>query len=118
MNHFDPSEFSCNCGCGGGFSDMDPAALDMLDTAREAAKIPFHINSAFRCQEHNKAVGGVPSSAHTTGHAVDILARSGREKWIIVNALISAGFDRIGIAGTFVHVDNDPGKSPDVIWSY
>lgn len=118
MKHFQPSEFSCNCGCGGGFSDMDPAALDMLDDARESANIPFHINSAYRCEKHNKAVGGVPNSAHTTGHAVDISARSGREKWLIVNALIDAGFDRIGIAGTFIHADNDPSNTPDVIWSY
>ena len=118
MKYFNPSEFSCNCGCGGGYSDMDPDALAMLDAARESANIPFHITSAFRCAKHNKAVGGVEDSAHTTGHAVDILARSGFEKWRIVHGLKKAGFVRIGISNKFIHADNDPEKPQHVIWTY
>jgi len=118
MKHFKPNEFSCNCGCGGGFSDMDPAFLSMLDDAREHAQVPFSLTSAYRCEKHNRNVGGVPDSAHTTGHAVDILARGGFEKWRTVRGLMQAGFNRIGIAGTFIHADNDPSKPAHVIWTY
>ncbi len=97
---------------------MDPAALDMLDDAREFANIPFKLTSAYRCKDHNEAVGGVESSAHTTGHAVDILARGSREKYIIIEALKRAGFNRLGVNARFIHVDNDPTKTPNVIWSY
>jgi hypothetical protein len=31
---------------------------------------------------------------------------------------MEAGFNRIGIAPTFIHVDNDPSKPEDVIWLY
>jgi hypothetical protein len=31
---------------------------------------------------------------------------------------MKAGFNRIGIADTFIHVDNDPGKAENVIWTY
>lgn len=118
MKNFQPHEFACNDGCGGGYSDMDDSFLAALDEARSLAGIPFSLTSAYRCKSHNAAVGGVANSSHTTGHAVDILARGGREKWIILNALVSAGFTRIGIAGSFIHVDNDPSKTPRVIWDY
>ena len=36
-----------------------------------------HINSGFRCQALNKAVGGVQNSYHTKGRAVDIPTRPG-----------------------------------------
>lgn len=66
---FSPSEFRCRCGCGAGIERMDGACLAMLEEARRLAGIPFVLSSAFRCPEHNRAVGGVEDSAHTRGHA-------------------------------------------------
>ncbi len=52
---------------------MDADLLQMLDEAQlNLAGIPFPLSSAYRCPKHNKAVGGVPTSAHTRGYAVDI----------------------------------------------
>jgi hypothetical protein len=36
----------------------------------------------------------------------------------LVCALFDAGFGRIGIAKTFIHVDVDPDKPFDVMWVY
>jgi hypothetical protein len=36
----------------------------------------------------------------------------------IVRALLGAGFTRVGIARTFVHVDADPDLPPEVVWVY
>jgi hypothetical protein len=36
----------------------------------------------------------------------------------IVGSLLEAGFNRIGIADTFIHVDNDPTKPEEVMWKY
>lgn len=69
MKYFDPSEFSCQCGCGGGFSDMDSGFIAMLDEARGISDVPYRLSSAYRCEKHNERVGGVEDSAHTTGHA-------------------------------------------------
>ena len=97
--------------------NMDATFLQMLDTARDKAGIPFKITSGYRTESHNAKVGGVANSSHLKGYAADIACTSGSERWIIIDALIKSGFERIGVAKTFVHVDNDPDKS-SAIWTY
>lgn len=65
LRHFSPVEFRCKCGCGAGMEKMDADLLHLLDEARDLAGTPFSLTSAYRCPKHNKAVGGVPTSAHT-----------------------------------------------------
>ena len=98
--------------------NMDIEFLALLDIARESAAIPFVINSAFRDTIKNKAVGGKPNSSHLKGLAVDIRATNSRTRHTVLKALIETGFTRIGVAGTFIHVDNDNDKDQDVIWTY
>ncbi|MDR2002656.1 MAG: hypothetical protein LBQ74_06465 [Prevotella sp.] len=40
---------------------------------------PSIINSGFRSQETNKAVGGVPNSQHTKGQAADVQVKDPRK---------------------------------------
>ena len=121
--HFELSEFDSPDEIGSG-KNMDSNFLAMLDDARGIAGIPFTITSGFRTPSHNAYVGGVqPSlqskgSSHLFGYAADIAAPTSRQKYIIVKSLLQAGFNRIGIGETFIHVDNDPDKDPDVIWTY
>lgn len=121
--HFELSEFDSPDEIGSG-KNMDSNFLAMLDDARGIAGIPFTITSGFRTPSHNAYVGGVqPSlqskgSSHLFGYAADIAAPTSRQKYVIVDALIKAGFNRIGIGNSFIHVDNDPDKDPDVIWTY
>ncbi len=100
------------------YMNMDVAFLNRLSKARELAAIGFKITSGYRSPAHNTKVGGVPSSSHTVGRAVDIYAPTSTQKYIIINALLQAGFNRIGVAKNFIHVDDDPSKSEDVIWTY
>lgn len=122
MKYFKVSEFDSPDEVGSG-SNMDATFLEMLDDARGWAGIPFKITSGFRTPSHNAYVGGVQAglkskgSSHLFGYAADISCTSGAEREIILNALIEAGFRRIGIAKTFIHVDNDPDKNPSV-WLY
>ena len=102
----------------GSYTNMDVAFLNKLSKARELAAIGFKITSGYRSPAHNEKVGGVPSSSHTLGHACDIYAPTSRQKYIIINALLQAGFNRIGVAKNFIHVDDDPSKDEDVIWTY
>lgn len=46
--------------------------MTRLDEIREAYGKPIIINSGYRSKELNEAVGGVKTSYHTTGLAVDI----------------------------------------------
>ena len=39
---------------------------------RDYLGIPMRFNSAFRCNKHNKEVGGSPTSEHKEGGAIDI----------------------------------------------
>lgn len=97
---------------------LDSKLVEMLDKARNIAGVPFKLNSGFRTPEQNKKAGGVKDSAHMTGKAVDIACTSDSNRWKIITALQSVGFNRIGIAATFVHADIDTTKSASVIWLY
>ena len=111
MKHFDLKEFACKC-CGE--NKMDEAFLKQLDNARELAGVPFFINSGYRCVNHNKEVGST-SANHTSGKAADISCENSFVRTKILTALILAGFRRIGIAKTFIHVDSMDGEA---LWLY
>ena len=80
--------------------------------------IPFRITSGYRSEDHNRKVGGVLGSSHTKGLAADIACTNSAARHIIVTALLKVGLNRIGIADTFIHVDRDPSKVANVIWTY
>jgi uncharacterized protein YcbK (DUF882 family) len=117
MVHFTLSEFDSPDLPGSG-QNMDSTFLNMLDSARELAGIPFKINSGMRTTQRNMEVGGKIRSSHLVGLAADIHVTDSRSRFIILNALISVGFNRIGIAKTFIHVDNDLSKAKNVYWTY
>ena len=116
MLHFELSEFDSPDEKGSG-KYMDDPFLQMLDDARSIAGISFKINSGFRSKSHNAYVGGKEQSSHLFGYAADIHCNNSSEREKILNALIKAGFRRIGIANTFLHCDNDPEKNP-AVWLY
>jgi uncharacterized protein YcbK (DUF882 family) len=92
--------------------------MAMLDQARGLAGVPFVLNSAWRCYKHNEFVGGSEESSHLFGMAVDIACTTSRNRFKILQALISAGFTRIGIHENFIHVDIDGTKDAEVMWMY
>ena len=114
-NYFKRSEEWCPCCHSGG---LVPDFREKLNKAREIAGVPFVLNSAYRCERHNAEVGGSETSSHLVGCAVDIKCENSRIRWIIIEALKQAGFNRIGIGKTFVHVDDDLTKKQDLIWLY
>ena len=97
---------------------MDKEFLLKLDRARDLAGIPFKINSAYRTPEHNAKIGGKPNSSHLKGLAVDISVTNSRQRFIVLKALLDTGFNRIGIAKSFIHVDDDKSKDSQVVWLY
>ena len=117
MRNFNINEFDSPDVKGSG-EKMNKCFLEMLDNARDIAGIPFSINSGYRTLEQNSKVGGVNSSSHTKGLAVDIACKDSRGRFLIVSALKEAGFTRIGISDSFIHVDSDSDKAQDVIWTY
>ena len=116
IKNFKFSEFDSPDHKGSGIN-MDVNFLQMLDNARTNAGIPFKINSGYRTTEHNKKVGGTKSSSHLRGLAADISCTDSNTREKITKALIKAGFNRLGIAKTFIHCDSDNTKKP-AIWLY
>ena len=118
MRHFKASEFRCGCGCGLGYDQMQDDILELLDACREQAGIPFVITSSIRCVAHNEAVGGADRSAHLTGHAVDISAKTGAQRRAILKAALALDAPRIGVAKDFIHIDTAPNLVRNVVWTY
>lgn len=114
LEYFDLDEFACSC-CGSNHINQESAIK--LNKARSIAGIPFKVNSAYRCPAHNESIGS-KSSVHPSGYAFDISATSSRQRYRILNAMLSVGFTRIGISKSFIHCDDDPSKSPEVMWVY
>ena len=92
--------------------------LEMLDEARAKFDKPITITSGYRTKSHNSKVGGKSNSAHLRGYAVDISCRTSRDRYHLINCLLDVGFNRIGIGSTFIHIDADPDKDKDVMWTY
>jgi zinc D-Ala-D-Ala carboxypeptidase len=113
--HFTAKEVACPC-CGD--DKVKTSSINRLERARMYAGIPFHVNSGKRCPAHNLAEGGKKKSAHLYGYAFDIAVSNSHERFIILSALIRAGFTRIGIGKNFIHGDDSPDLPPEVSWLY
>jgi len=102
--HFSRSEFSCKCGCG--FAAVDVELLDVLEQVRTYFTFPVTINSACRCENHNKSVGGADESHHKRGMAADITVR-GVPPLEVYRYLDSVYSRELGLGeyDTFTHVD-------------
>jgi len=111
--NFRRSEFRCNdaCGCSHDFN-MDLHFIMQLQELRTRCGFPIVINSGYRCPEWNEKVGGAPGSWHTQGLAVDIHCVDSVRRLAIVKHSIAIGFSDIGVAKTFVHLDNRPNTKP------
>jgi len=102
----------------GSENKMKKDFIQKLDKARDIAGVPFIITSAYRTENHNREVGGRIGSSHCKGLAVDLLYNGSRDRYLILNALLKVGINRIGLGKSFIHCDVDLDKDENVIWTY
>ncbi len=112
--NFDSKEFDSPDVVDSGLK-MCPEFIKKLQMARDLVNYSFIINSGYRTQIHNFRILGVADSAHLKGKACDIKMTNSAQRFLLIKALLKAGFRRIGIYDTFIHVDTDETK-PDAIW--
>lgn len=68
--HFSEEELRCHCSCAK--NECTQELVDALEAFRAVVGLPVIVNDAYRCPEHNKAVGGAADSQHLFGAAADI----------------------------------------------
>ena len=102
--YFKREEFECNCGCG--FDAVDAELLAVLTDLREHFDRAVHLNSACRCVDHNRAVGGGEDSQHLLGKAADVWV-FGVIPELVHEYLCEKYNDRYGIGSytSFTHID-------------
>ena len=117
MNYFPSHEFDSPDQPGSG-KLMNEVLVEMLNEVREKFGKAIIINSGYRTVEHNKKVGGKSDSSHLKGLAVDIKCTNSTDRFHLLFLLQEIGFQRIGVAKTFIHVDLDFDKAQSVLWTY
>lgn len=77
----------------------------VLQPARDKLGLPIIVNSGYRSEQVNKAVGGAPNSQHLKGEAGDITAGSRERNKMLFNILKKLDFDQlINYDYRFIHV--------------
>lgn len=103
--HFSTSEMACpHCGrC-----NLHPKLLPALEALRTLAGVGIVVHDAYRCPEHNAAVGGVPHSEHMLGMAADISIGdlTGEQMYALAQRVPDFNSGGIGLYDSpFIHVD-------------
>mgnify|MGYP002700500222 FL=1 len=120
-SNFSLSEFACACGCPENHTKL--GLLTALQEVRDIFGRGIKIASGYRCEFHNKGVGGSPKSSHILGLAADIVIPDSVYAFQLMKAIFDSGrFQRVGygkMSGTLVlHVDVDLDKPQEVLWGY
>ena len=102
---------------------MEHEVVQALDIARDIYGFPMVVTSGFRTIEHNRSLielgyPASPNSSHLLGWAVDLAVPDSSRRFLMLEALLDAGFHRIGLGHSFIHVDLDPNKPANVLWVY
>ena len=114
FKYFKIEDFYCQST---GNNKMSEEFIHRLDELREACGLPFYVTSGFRdpdghpIEARKKAPG-----THAQGIAADIAVAGGVERRAIIENALRLGFNGIGVAKSFVHVDIR--ETTPVIWSY
>ena len=111
--YFKLDDFKCQ---ENGENEIDEDFVRKLDELREACGVPFVITSGYRSPKHSIEAKKAKPGTHAQGIAADIKTASGQQRHKIIKAAMIIGFNGIGVAKSFVHVDTR--KSSPVVWSY
>ena len=113
MRYFKLSDFNCQ---ETGNNEMSEKFLEKLDDLRHKCGFPFIITSGYRDPTHSIEARKAKAGTHSRGIASDIRINNGKEAYDIIKNAQSMGFNGIGVAKSFIHVDIRKGMP--VLWSY
>ena len=78
---------------------------EVLQPLRDSWGGPLFINSGYRCQELNKAVGGVPTSQHCKGEAADVACTDPYSLAKLIKKM-RLDVDQVIVYPSFVHISH------------
>jgi len=107
--------FACPC-CGK--NEIDPRVEAIVEKIERDVGQRIPVASGYRCEKHNREVGGSETSSHLKGLASDLGCKKSRLRFMTLRALIRLGIHRIGIGKKGIHFDIDRSKDPEVAWLY
>ena len=113
FKYFTYEEFACQ---ETGNNEMSIKFIHSLDELREKCGFPFKITSGYRDRSHSVEAKKKTVGKHVLGIAADIAVADGNQKYLIIKNAMEMGFGGVGVANTFIHVDDR--KSVPVVWSY
>jgi uncharacterized protein YcbK (DUF882 family) len=87
------------------FTLYSPSLVESFSGLRGAFGSHINVNSGFRCQSHNEAVGGKKNSQHTKGMAID-LSVVDNKRLDILHSLAEHYFDVVIRYDSFLHCHN------------
>jgi len=114
FKYFSIEEFDCK---ETGKNEMSTKFIHRLDELREKCGFPFTITSGYRAREHSAEAHKKTVGQHVLGVAADISVADGVQRRKIVEEALKMGFKGIGVARSFVHVDDRVSKL-EVMWTY
>ena len=102
--------------------NMSMVFVEMLDILREGTGFPMVVSSGWRSPEHNADISTTGlNGPHTTGRAADIRCTDPATAHTIIKMAMQSGFTGIGLASSFIHLDNltrKEGFSRPAFWTY
>lgn len=115
--HYRPGDFDSPDLPGSG-EGIDFKLVLFLEDASLVWGKRLHPNSGVRTQKHNKKAKGKKKSEHLKGKGVDISCRTSSLRYFILERAFRAGFIRIGIGRTFIHIGTSKVLPQKVAWLY
>ena len=101
---------------------MDNGFLLLLDSLRDKVG-PLIVTSGYRCEDYNDSISATGRhGSHTLGRAADLKCTLSSQRYAIIKAAMDLQILRVGIAKTYIHVDNcddqNDGFPDNVAWVY
>ena len=113
--NFKSTEFDCHGKDCCTTTSVDPKLIEFCQNIRDHFDASVNINSGYRCDKHNAAVGGSSKSRHKSGQAADIRVTGVKPAQVAEYAeqigILGIGLYETDSDGHFVHIDTRDTKS-------
>ena len=111
FKYFTRSEFDCQ---ETGENKIPDAFIHRLDSLRGRCGFPFVVVSGYRSEKHSIEAAKDSPGEHTRA-AADIRVANASQRYTLVREALDMGFAGIGVAKTFIHVDD---RAIPAMWTY